>query len=1465
MDNAQIKQTRYQEIINNPGRGGCGILAVADLEKEPSQELVQTALNAMVKMEHRGGILDGTGDGAGLLLRPDREYFEQFITSGRRLESDSEPLIVGNVFLLHGERNIHEYRWEINSILRHQGLAPLGWRKVPVDASVLGSAAKQDVPLIYQVFIAKGHRREAQLFEALHETKTEIEDRFSGMLNIVSMEPYTTVYKALASSEQLCNFYPDLKDPAFKSNLIIGHRRFSTNTFSNWNLVQPFRHIAHNGEINTITANCRAVRDAQSAIRLPNVLMTHGSDSAQVDRVAEMMSTYGITGIHEALRRMMPPSWNEENLTEREISFFEANRRALGTLGAWEGPIAIVASDGQYLSAVLDRMGLRPLRYVKTRQGRVIISSEAGVVPVSAKDVTEDGQLEPGGMIIADLVKGELITQEKATSWMVDRTGLNFTHLADKELKPVGQATIHETLSTKALNKFGWTKERFRLVNAMIRAGHEPVYSMGNDGPLAVFSENHSRLYSFLHQIVAVVTNPPIDPLREGGAIDTTIYLGRSPVMSQHSTYNSWPQYKLEHPVITDEELESLLISSKKDLQVSILDATFEDIGNVRALVRRIHQIAEDASQIIMDKDASILVLSDRKAAETENLPLPMLLVVSAVHRALVAKGLRRNASLIVETGEVHEGHDFAALLAYGATAVNPYAMLHLAREHKTVPYEEAVKNIVSTLVGTLKKIMSKMGITSYSGYRGSALFEAIGLSAAVVDYFLPDTICRLGGIRMEEIYSDIVSRSKGDDSNIEQNQNVSVYTKEVTDTLQLVARNANTKGEYDHFVKLLHDAPPVYLRDLLQFKNVGRGISLDEVDSVKEIVKTTYRGAAISHGAINATAHRAIAAAFNHFGALSNCGEGGEDNRRNVGGELEGDRSRIRQIASGRFGVDAEYLLGADEIEIKIGQGAKPGEGGHLPKEKVTIEIAQIRKTRPGITLISPPPHHDIYSIEDLAQLIFNLRELNPKAIVSVKVPCVTNLGTIAVGIVKAGADIIVISGFEGGTGAASASSITHAGLPVERGVSEVHQYLVTNNIRSRVLLRADGGIKSGLDAAKIIALGADEISMGTPLLIAECCVFCRGCNKGNCPVGIATQDENKQSARFMKRRLGNADIREVSDKTRYEEAKNGVVHYLESIATHLRRILAKNGLRSTRELVGRVDLLEQIKTNNQRWDLLDLTELLLDFRDDTWASPGDKTEPNGKISAINSYILDKAIDSFESETETHEIEVELKNSDHAVGATLAAELSKINNNNVNRHVKINATGYAGQAFAFASVKGMSMRLEGYANDCVAEIMSDGAKVVVVPSADTNSKRIPHLIGNAAAYGAKGGLLYVAGRAGQRFGVRNSGATLVCEGVGKYAFEYMTGGIGVVLGVCGPCIGSGMTDGRLYLYNPEGNARKNLHEELPEYIADFNEYHEEELRTILHRYIAETKSNRAIEIIENWDIVRKQFLVVEP
>jgi glutamate synthase domain-containing protein 2/glutamate synthase domain-containing protein 1/glutamate synthase domain-containing protein 3 len=1435
-------------------------VALAELKAGATHELIEQALEAIGCMEHRGGCLEGTGDGAGILFRPERAYFERFLAPGRSLPAD-EALVVGTVFFVHGERNRRELQREVDALIRREGLMPLGWRLVPTDPSVLGRRAQADVPGIYQVFVGRGHRLESQLAKELCDVRRRIEDALAGQVAVPSLQPHAVVYKALSTGAQLRGFYPDLADPELRTRVVLGHRRFSTNTFSNWHLVQPFRVLAHNGEINTIRANVRAVHDVERVLGVQNVLMHRGSDSAQLDRAIELLATTRCRGgLAEALRRMVPPSWREEALTAHERRFHEASQRVMGTLGAWEGPAALVATDGLTLVAMLDRMGLRPLRWVELESGRVIVASEVGAVPLDPAKILRDGQLEPGAMLIADLEAGALVLPEDSTRWVLQRADreLSFGDLSTTELLPLEQAPA-EPLPLRALNTFGWTRERLQRLHDMARTGKEPVHSMGNDRPLAAYTEGQGRLYGYLDQIVAVVTNPPIDPLREGEAMDLTVFLGRSPYLGQRGAYKVSPQYKLPHPVLTNEELAALEAGRNPDLRARVLDATFVDRGDAGAITEQIHAICQEALEAVRDDHVAVLVVSDRAAARGARLPIPAVLVVGALHRRLTAEAgaLRRGSSIVVETGEVQEGHDLAVLIAYGATAVNPYAMLHLAQDAPRTEPALARKNVVDSLVRTVERIMSKMGIPTISGYRGSALFEAVGLSPSIVDYFLQGTESAVGGATLDDVYRDIVARSRQSDDTLAGPKDVSVFRKEVTNSLQMVARNGNEAGDYDKLVEALESTPPVYLRDLLRLKDAAAPLPTDEVAGVEEVVRACFRGAAMSHGALHSTAHRAIAAAFNHFGALSNSGEGGEDERRNPGGPWEDDRNRVRQVASGRFGVDAGYLVGADELEVKIGQGAKPGEGGHLPAFKVTAEIAAIRKTRAGVDLISPPPHHDIYSIEDLAQLIRHLREVNPRALIGVKVPSITGLGTIVVGVAKAGADVITVSGCTGGTGAASSGSIYHAGTPLERGLSEAHQYLVENGIRERVRLVGDGGVKYGVDVVKVIALGADAVAFGTALLVAENCVFCRGCNVGNCPVGLTTNDTAKVFQRFMVRHRD--DLKAAQLDERYVEARAGVIRYLECVAEHVRQLLARLGLRHPRELVGRVDLLEQRPTGNARWDRMDLSELLLDLRADPSRPAGvGELTPRG-ASARNVALVEEARRVLSDGRAT--LALELTTADHAIGATLAGEVAR---GDFTGQVELRCRGVAGQGFGFAATRGLRLRLEGYANDTVGAAMSGDARVVIVPPAGRHTRDVPHLVGNAAAYGATGGVLYVAGKAGQRFGVRNSGAVLVAEGVGKYAFEYMTGGLGIVLGRCGPALGPGLTGGDVVVFDPESAVR--LHRDARAVAAaEVDDASWRLLRATLEDYAAETGSARAKDLLQRWEAVLPALRWIRP
>jgi glutamate synthase (ferredoxin) len=1457
----------YRRYREHPGRGGCGVGAVVDLAR-PSHDVVELALSGLGCVEHRGGAIEDTGDGAGLLLRTDQEFFRRFIAPGRRLP-DGHQLIVGVIWFPPGEEsNLPPWQLEIDATLRRRGLAPLGWRRVPVDESALGVKARESRREPWQVLIGEGMVVGEELPRALYEVKHHLERWFRD-LYVPSMAPTTLVYKALATGAQLRRYYPDLADPLLTSDVAVFHRRYSTNTFSNWYLAQCFRTLCHNGEINTIKANRHAVRGLEAEVGRDGILMPQGSDSADLDRIVELFDVYGVS-LPETLCRLLPLAWADlPDPTPEVVRFYKGVQRALGTLGAWEGPASIVACDGRHLVAMLDRMGLRPLRWCVTRGGRVLIGSELGAVPVDAAEIAETGQLDPGEAIAVDLQARAIVRPRELIRDVVARTPINFSELAEAKLTPLPPRARASSPASgrkpdrRILNLFGWSQDRVRIVKYMAENGKEPITSMGFDRPLAVFSQARPPLAKYFKQIVAVVTNPPIDPLREGSAFDLTVYLGKTPsVHETQPSYEPAPQYIVSGPFLAADQV--MRIRDGREPVCLPLDATFQDAGGAKAIARRIAELAREAVRAAKAGAASIVLLSDRAATlpgdvtafpageargvpaiAGARLPVPMLLAVAALHNALTAEGLRRSMSIVVETGDVQEGHDAALLLGSGADAIHPYLLLELAEGSA-----DGERNLIEALDSTLRRVMSKMGITTLDGYRGSRLFEAVGVSPALVDYYLPGIQSRIGGVDLDDLYDDLLHRAALGGSPHRELE-VNVYRKEVWQELQETARG--NPGAYERFTRLVRETPPVYLRDLLAWKHDAVGeITADACASPPEIVRACFRGAAMSHGALHRTAHRAIAAAFNELGAASNCGEGGEDPRRDRGGPWESDRSRIRQIGTARFGVEARYLAHADEIQIKIGQGAKPGEGGMLPAAKVTEEIARIRRTQIGVTLISPPPHHDIYSIEDLAQLIYNLRQTNPRARVSVKIPAVTDIGTIAVGIAKAGADVIDVSGFEGGTGAASASSIEHAGLPLERALSETHQALVVNGIRDRVRLRADGGIKTAFDVATVLALGADECSLGTALMIAEQCIFCHGCAKGNCPAGITTQSD-LTARRLMTEKKGRAADEKLPDleEERYLDAREGVKRYLLALAADLRGLLGRLGLKHPSELVGRVDLLEQVATGNARLDKVDLSELLV--------------QPPHPRRALHTHLhVDPTSDANAKllaavASGAREIALDVTTADRAVGATLAGVRSLAGGD----AVRIALRGYAGQALGFALTDGMQLELEGFANDSVGEAMSGGTIVVRLPAAMAADARAnASAVGNAVCFGATGGTLFVEGRAGQRLGVRNSGATMVTEGAGKYAFEYMTGGVGVVLGPVGAVVGSGMTGGVVWIYDQDAAAR--LHRESVR-TADASEADFAALRALVEAHAAATGSPRARAILDDWPAAQHRFVKIVP
>jgi glutamate synthase domain-containing protein 2/glutamate synthase domain-containing protein 1/glutamate synthase domain-containing protein 3 len=1452
-----VNPLMIERWASHPGRGGCGVGAIADIGAGPSHELVELALRGLGCLEHRGGTIGETGDGAGLLLATDRSFFERFVAPGRRVP-EGHHLSVGVLFFPTGEKsNLVHWHNEIDALLRRHGLQPLGWRKVPTDESALGAQALSSRRDVWQVLIGEGMVPEERMPLALFKVKQALEQRVRD-LYVASFAKKTLVYKALATGEQLRRFYPDLSDPALETDVVVFHRRYSTNTFSNWYLAQVFRTLCHNGEINTIKANRAAVQNLEAELGLGPILMPQGSDSADVDRVVELFAAHGVP-LAEVICRMMPMSFAERpGLRPEVVQFYRGVKRALGTLGAWEGPAALLATDGDVVVGALDRMGLRPLRWLRTRTGRVLIGSEIGAIAVPFEDVVETGQLDPGEALAVDLRARTVLGGDALIGQIIARTSINFRELAENGLLPLTRRTIGTGTPSKpdnaALNLFGWTAERIRNVRHMGESGKEPITSMGYDRPLAALSVLRPPLTKYFKQIVAVVTNPPIDPIREGGAFDLTVCLGTMPQAAEDApTYRPGPQYQLASPILTEDQLIRIRDGGPERPPALSIDCTFEDPGNgsvtgAKSVSRRIAEIREKALNAAKRGDVSILILSDAaavdagRAASERPLPLPMVLVTSAIHDALVGEGLRRRLSLVVETGEVQEGHDVSVLLGSGADAVHPYLFFDVGGQ------SGSVDALCAALDETLRRIMSKMGICSLDGYRGSRLHEAVGVAPSVVEHYLPGVTSRIGGLELEDIYDDLRARHALGGSP-QREPDVTIYRKEVWNELQTTARG-HDPASFGRFLKLIAETPPVYLRDLLQLKTAATPTPLDDVAGEDEIIASCFRGAAMSHGALHRVAHRAIAAAFNELGAASNCGEGGEDTRRDRGGEWEEARSRIRQVASGRFGIDARYLVNADELSIKIGQGAKPGEGGMLPAAKVTEEVARIRKTQVGVTLISPPPHHDIYSIEDLAQLIYDLRQANPRARVSVKIPAVTDIGTIAVGIAKAGADTIDVSGFEGGTGAASASSIEHAGLPLERALSETHQALVLNGVRSRVRLRADGGIKTGFDVAAALALGADEVSIGTALMIAEQCIFCHGCANGMCPAGITTQSD-LIAGRLMTEKKGRAKDEKLPDleEERYRDAKQGVTRYLRALAGDLRAHLARVGLHRPGELVGRLDLLERKPIGEgvgaQRAARLDLAEIVSD--------PFAGGERPGSGAAVRLSVdptsdLNRSICEGAQASATASYDV--VNTDRAIGATLAGEIAVGRIAVPDGGFVLKLRGYAGQALGFACADGMRIELDGFANDTVGEAMGGGTIVlrpVGQPDGGGSNGDSLSICGNAACYGATGGALFARGRAGQRIGVRNSGSTIVVEGAGKYAFEYMTGGVGVVLGPIGPVIGSGMTGGVLYVLASD-ELEGCVHPDVRR--ASFDASDSETVRALLERHVRETGSTRAAALL---------------
>ncbi|MBI9061429.1 MAG: glutamate synthase large subunit [Marinilabiliaceae bacterium] len=1455
----------------------CGIGFVAHIKGQQSNEIIKRGLEVLTNMTHRGAESSDnkSGDGAGILMQIPHEFFATF---GFDLPASGK-YGTGMVFLPVDDSEALLCQETLNKYMLEEGLELIGYRDVPVDRDVIGEIAQRTEPRIRQVFV-KGNLEQDTLERKLYlvRKQTENEIRNSNLTEkesfyLPSFSSKIFIYKGMLTPEQLGHYYLDFKDERMKSAIALVHSRFSTNTFPTWDLAQPFRIMAHNGEINTIKGNRLWMQARESLLesdlfgedlkKLFPVIEPDMSDSASLDNVLEFLFMTGRELPH-ALSMLIPESWNSKNPIPKSLKAYYEYHSTI--MEPWDGPASIVFSDGRYIGGTLDRNGLRPSRYVITKNDMIVMGSEVGVQTFPAADIKEKGRLKPGKLLLVDTQLGIIIPDEEIKAQLSKRhpyeNWLKENRIRMREIEV--QQRVPSNLGDKYdsyLKVFGYNKEDFETIIApMANTGGEPISSMGNDTPIAAFSDKPQRMFSYFRQLFAQVTNPPIDPIREGLVMALTNYIGAEAKNLLSEEPSQCRSIKFESPLMTNTDLGKIKDFHREEFTHATIPMTFPVAEGAKGLEAAIENICT-LSEKAVDDCKNYIILTDRMVDEN-NAPIPSLLAVSATHHHLIKTKKRMQVGLIVETGEAREVMHFALLLGYGASVINPYvcfaAIDELVKKGTVkMPYVEARENYIKAVDKGLLKVLSKMGISTLRSYHGGQVFEAVGISDQVINKYFTGTPTKIGGVGFEEIAKEsILDHKKAFQPAFMQNPFDSkgsyAYRKygekhgwnpETIGLLQW-ATAENDYGKYKEFSQQVNadNQTPLFIRGFLKPK-FGKAIDINEVEPVSEIMKRFVTGA-MSYGSISREAHEALARAMNSVGGRSNTGEGGEDTQR-----FDSDaRSSIKQIASGRFGVTNNYLVNADELQIKIAQGAKPGEGGQLPGFKVDKIIAKLRNSTPGITLISPPPHHDIYSIEDLAQLIFDLKSTNPSAKISVKLVSENGVGTVAAGVAKAHADLIVISGTEGGTGASPASSIKHTGLPVEIGLAETQQTLVMNNLRGRVKIQTDGQLKTGLDVIKMAMLGGEEFGFATSALVTLGCVLMRKCHLNTCPAGIATQDEA-----LRKRFIG-----------RYKY----VVNYFNFIAEEVREYLALLGVRSLDEIIGRSDLLEQDKeVGNWKTSGIDLSKLIY-FPEEGKKYPLRKTtEQDHKIDEVLDRQLIKQSQAALINKKKVWVASDIINTDRTVGAMLSGEISKKYGEEGLPKNTINCTfhGSAGQSFGAFLTKGVSFRLEGDANDYLGKGLSGGKVIVVPPNGSTFKPEENIIIGNTVLYGATSGFIYVRGVAGERFAVRNSGAYAVVEGVGDHCCEYMTGGRVVVLGKTGRNFAAGMSGGIAYVLDEDGTLDYYCNKGLVDLSPVEDHADVKELQFLLNKHLLHTNSLKAQEILVNWTQYLPKFVKVIP
>ncbi|MEK6302631.1 MAG: glutamate synthase large subunit [Acidobacteriota bacterium] len=1494
-------------------RDACGVGFVADMSGKQSRGVLETALEALENLEHRGGVgADGrTGDGAGLLTQLPARFFSREVERRGCAPPAAADLAVGMFFLPRDSSAAASCRAITEQTISRQGLIAIRWRPVPVDENALGPKALASAPVIEQLLIGRGPVAEGELEARLRLVRSEIEaetSRFEGFY-IASLSSRTIVYKGMLVASKLEAFYRDLGDPLFETGLAVLHQRYSTNTFPNWQLAQPFRLLAHNGEINTVAGNRNWMRARENEIirrephqPYPRSRWNEGSDSSSLDKALDMLVTNGLD-VSQAMMTLIPEAYeNSVEMDSRLRAFYEYSSCVMEP---WDGPAAVAFTDGKLVGAALDRNGLRPARYVLTSDGCVIVTSEAGAVAHDIETVTEKGRLGPGEMIAVDTERGlllrndaikkEVAARKPYASWVRRSIVVCPQRLDDQAQKAIETAlggdarsyegeSHHRPVLLRRMKTFGYTAEDVqRILEPMLLEGKEPAGSMGDDTPLAVLSQKPRLLYSYFKQRFAQVTNPPIDSIREQQVMSLDTLLGKRARITDETPRASL--IRLASPVLSDATLDWLKRKAGRDMSSTTLNAVFELAEGAEGLKRALDELCERARSAI-EAGVAILIISDLAAADFRA-PVPMLLAVGAVHNYLIREGRRLSASLIAQTAEARDDHQIACLISFGANAVNPalaFEVIAREAENRGLSRPVALKNYRTALENGLLKIMAKMGIATVASYCGSGTFEAVGLDAQLVETYFTGAASRLGGIGLAEISVDVLrfceSASAQTDASLEdagyfRYRNGGEYHSYNPIVFRALHRAARSGGgtEFNKYTEAVVGRAPASLRDLFEFRG-GNPIDLNDVEATERILER-FSTSGMSLGALSKEAHETLAIAMNRLGARSNSGEGGEDHRRfkrRPDGDLA--NSRIKQVASGRFGVTPEYLVSADELEIKMAQGSKPGEGGQLPGHKVTAEIAGLRHSVRGVTLISPPPHHDIYSIEDLAQLIYDLKQINPEARIAVKLVSEAGIGTIAAGVAKAHADVIHISGHDGGTGASPLGSIKNAGTPWELGLAETQQALVLNDLRSRVRLRVDGGLKTGRDVVIAAMLGAEEFGFATAAVVAMGCVMARQCHLNTCPVGVATQDNGL--------------------RRKFKGSPENVVSFFTSLAQEIRELLATLGVRTMDEIIGRSDLLSQkddagasqagsvryVKKDDAgasqagsvryvklpRKARLDLSPIL------NRASHGDEQpmrfDSSYQLKTADSLGERVARDSAEAveRGRLFSAEYEIRNTDRAVGARLAGTIARRHGNAglATGTIDLTFTGSAGQSFGAFNIAGVRLRLIGEANDYVGKGMS-GGEIIIRPPAGARFTWSQNVIaGNTVMYGATGGVLFAAGRAGERFCVRNSGATAVVEGVGDHGCEYMTGGVVVVLGEVGRNFAAGMTGGVAYVFDELGSFRNRCNEELVR-VVSVGDHEAQEARSLIERHCEATGSPRAFDLLRSWQSSRTLTLRVAP